>query len=115
MTKEQDEFPFDRARRVLEEETAEFRKAISDQFDVKLRDRGRQALDKSEKYVPISIRLEPAVIEWAKKQADLKGVGYQIVINDILRGVSRRRVQRGVRTQSGVHRIKRVVKFPGMS
>lgn len=84
MTKEHDEFPFDRARRVSKEETAEFRKAISEQFDVKLRKRGRQALDKSEKYVPISIRLDPVVIEWAKKQADLKGVGYQTVINDIL-------------------------------
>ncbi len=115
MTKEQDEFPFDRARRVSEEETAEFRKAILGQFDVKLRKRGRQVLDKSEKYVPISIRLAPVVIEWARKQADLKGVGYQTVINDILIGASKRgvRVQGGVRR--GLHRIKRAVKFRGMS
>lgn len=72
MTKEQDEFPFDRARRVSEKETAEFRKAISDQFNVKLRKRERPAKDKSEKYVRISIRLDPAVIERAKKQTDLK-------------------------------------------
>jgi len=71
MTKEQDEFPFDRARRVSEKETAEFRKAISDQFNVKLRKRERPAKDKSEKYVRISIRLDPAVIERAKKQTDL--------------------------------------------
>lgn len=44
-------------------------------------------------YVPISIRLDPVVIEWAKKQADLKGVGYQTVINNILRGASKRGVR----------------------
>ena len=37
-----------------------------------------------EKYVPISIRLHPQVLAWAKAEAKKRGVGYQSVINEAL-------------------------------
>jgi rRNA pseudouridine-1189 N-methylase Emg1 (Nep1/Mra1 family) len=33
-----------------------------------------------EKFVPTSIRLHPAVLEWAKREAKKRGCGYQTVI-----------------------------------
>lgn len=64
--KEQNEFPFDCARSVSKEETVEFRKAIEDQFGVTLRKRCRPTKSKLEKYVHVLLRLDPAVIDWAK-------------------------------------------------
>lgn len=40
--------------------------------------------DPSEKYKPISIRLHPKVMEWAKAEAEKRGVGYQSIINETL-------------------------------
>lgn len=40
--------------------------------------------DPSEKYKPISIRLHPKVMEWAKAEAEKRGIGYQSVINETL-------------------------------
>lgn len=90
---EQNEFPFDRARPVSKEETAEFRKAIEDQFGVTLRKRGRPVKSKSEKYVHVSLRLDPAVIDWAKEQAEREGIGYQTVINNTLSRACKRVTQ----------------------
>jgi uncharacterized protein (DUF4415 family) len=36
------------------------------------------------KYTPVSIRLDPRVIAWAKKEAKKRGLGYQTVINEVL-------------------------------
>lgn len=81
---EASEFPFERARRVTPEESQQFREAINRQFGTKLRKRGRPTKDEAEKYEPISIRLHPRVVAWAKKEASARGIGYQTVINEAL-------------------------------
>ena len=81
---QESEFPFERARRVTQEENAEFRAAIADQFGITLKQRGRPAKEPEEKYEPISIRLHPKVLAWAKNEAEKRGVGYQTVINEVL-------------------------------
>ena len=84
--KKESEFPFERARRVrvTPEESQQFREAISEQFDMKLRKRGRPAKNEDEKYELISVRLHPKVLAWAKKEAQKRGVAYQTVINEML-------------------------------
>lgn len=37
-----------------------------------------------EKYCTISIRLHPATMAWAKKEAKRRGIGYQTIINETL-------------------------------
>ncbi|MBX7149956.1 BrnA antitoxin family protein [bacterium] len=78
------EFPFHKARRVTPEETEEWRKAI-EAFTGKPRAKrpgpGRPLKEADEKYVAVSIRLHPRILEWAKKQAKKLGVGYQQFIN----------------------------------
>jgi len=78
------EFPFDRARRVTPEENQKFRAAISEQFGMELRKRDRLLKNEEEKYEPISIRLHPKALAWAKAEADKRGIGYQKVINEVL-------------------------------
>lgn len=51
---------------------------------VKLKSRGRPAKSQDAKYIPISIRLHPKIIKWAKGQAKKQDVGYQTVINEAL-------------------------------
>ena len=82
--KKNSEFPFEKARRVTPEENQKFRQAISEQFGVKLKKRGRPTKDENEKYEPISIRLHPKVLAWAKEEANKRGIGYQTVINEVL-------------------------------
>ncbi len=82
--KKESEFPFERGRRVTAEESQKFREAISEQFDIKLRKRGRPAKNEDDKYEPISIRLHPKVLAWAKEEAQKRGIGYQTVINEAL-------------------------------
>jgi uncharacterized protein (DUF4415 family) len=80
------EFPFARARRVTAKESEEFRAAISEQFGIDLKKRGRPNKEDEEKYEPISIRLHPKILVWAKAEAKKKGIGYQTVINEVLLG-----------------------------
>ena len=82
--KKQKEFPFSRARRVTEQETEGFRKAIEDKLGEKRPKRGRPAKDPATKMKAISIRLHPKIIAWAKKEAKRRGVGYQTIINEVL-------------------------------
>ena len=82
--KKKSEFPFERARRVTPEESQKFREAISEQFGIKLKKRGRPVKNEDEKYEPISIRLHPKVLAWAKEEAQKRGIGYQTVINEVL-------------------------------
>jgi uncharacterized protein (DUF4415 family) len=77
-------FPFEKARRVSSKEVTAARKAIEEKTGKKRASRGRPSKSDEEKFVPTSIRLHPKVIEWAKKQAKLRGVGYQTIINEIL-------------------------------
>jgi uncharacterized protein (DUF4415 family) len=78
------EFPFDRARRVTPAENHKFRAAISEQFGLDLRKRGRPSKEEEDKYEPISIRLHPKILVWAKEEAEKQGIGYQTVINELL-------------------------------
>jgi uncharacterized protein (DUF4415 family) len=77
------EFPFETARRVTAREVEASRKAIEAKLGTKRPRRGRPPKG-SEKYHAVSIRLNPRVISWAKKEARRRGVGYQTVINDVL-------------------------------
>jgi len=77
------EFPFETARRVSPAETAAARKAIEQKLGRKRPKRGRP-LKGSEKYTPVSIRLHPSVLAWAKREAKKRGLGYQTVINEVL-------------------------------
>jgi uncharacterized protein (DUF4415 family) len=83
---QESEFPFKRARRVTSEENKKFRAAISEQFGVDLKKRGRPAKEEDEKYEPVSIRLHPKILAWAKEEAKKQGIGYQTVINKVLLG-----------------------------
>ena len=87
MTKAKD-FPFDRARRVTPREVEAARKAIEAKLGTKRPRRGRPPKRVTEKYRPVSIRLHPKVIDWAKKEARRRGVGYQTVINEVLLGMT---------------------------
>lgn len=78
------EFPFERARQVTPEENEQFRKAIAQQFNLKLKKRGRPVKQKDDKYELISIRVHPRVLAWAKEKAEKQGIGYQTVINETL-------------------------------
>jgi len=74
---------FKRARRATPEEVEAARKAIEAKLGVKRPRRGRP-LKEFDKYKPVSIRLHPRTIEWAKAEGRRRGVGYQTVINEAL-------------------------------
>ena len=77
------EFPFEQARRVTAEEVAAARSAIAAKLGKPRAHRG-QPPKGADKYTPLSIRLHPKVIAWAKREARRRGVGYQTVINEAL-------------------------------
>lgn len=77
-------FPFEKARRVSSSEVKAGRKAIEAKTGKTRPSRGRPSKSEEQKFVPTSIRLHPKVIEWAKREAKKKGVGYQTIINEIL-------------------------------
>jgi uncharacterized protein (DUF4415 family) len=77
------EFPFEQARRVTAREVEAARKAIEETLGRKRARRGRPPKG-DEKYAPVSIRLHPRVIAWAKREAKRRGLGYQTVINEAL-------------------------------
>lgn len=77
------EFPFETARRVSTAETEAARKAIEAKLGAKRPKRGRPPKG-AEKFQPISIRLHPAVLLWAKAEAKRRKVGYQTIINETL-------------------------------
>jgi uncharacterized protein (DUF4415 family) len=81
--KQAKEFPFERARRVTRAEVAAARAAIEKLTGEKRPARGRPAKG-AEKYTPVSIRLPPKVIAWARREAKRRGVGYQTVISEAL-------------------------------
>ena len=80
-----EDFDFSKARRITPREVRENRKAIEAKVGVKRPVRsGRPAKPSEEKFKPISIRLAPNVLKWAKKEAKKKGTGYQTFINQVL-------------------------------
>ena len=76
-------FPFEKSRRITLKEAKSARRAIEKKTGVKRKTRGRPAKG-SQKYTPISIRLHPKVLSWAKKEGRKRGIGYQTVINESL-------------------------------
>jgi uncharacterized protein (DUF4415 family) len=84
MNQEVTEFPFESARHITAEEVANAWEAVKKQFGIEPPLRGRSAKDDSGRYEPVSIRLHPKVIKWAKEEAERRGVGYQTVINEAL-------------------------------
>lgn len=70
-------------RRITPEETEMFRKAIEKKLGVKRLPRGRPKKTTG-KYTPIAIRLHPKILQWAKREAKRRGIGYQTVINEEL-------------------------------
>lgn len=76
-------FPFEVARRVTDKEVKTARKAIEKKLGTKRPTRGRPPKG-NEKFCPVSIRLHPKVLKWAKDEAKRRGIGYQTVINEVL-------------------------------
>ena len=81
--KKVNEFPFEKARRVTAAETEMARKAIEAATGVKRPKRGRPPKGE-EKFQPISIRLHPDALAWARAEGRRRKIGYQTVINEVL-------------------------------
>ena len=45
---------------------------------------GRKPKQEGTLYIPVSMRLHPKAFEWAKAEAQKRGIGYQSLINEIL-------------------------------
>jgi uncharacterized protein (DUF4415 family) len=69
---------FMRARRVTRDEHKRFQKAVQ---HFRSRGRPKKAFGK---YLPVTIRLHPNVLHWARAEAKRRGLGYQTVINQTL-------------------------------
>jgi uncharacterized protein (DUF4415 family) len=54
----------------------------------------------------IAIRVDPDVLQWAKRQAQRRGIGYQTLINEVLAGHARRANGRADRAQ-GIRLVSR--------
>ena len=77
-------FPFEKSRRLTAREVELGRKAIEEKTGKTRQARGRPSKAEEEKFIPTSIRLHPKVLDWAKREAKKKGVGYQTIINEFL-------------------------------
>jgi uncharacterized protein (DUF4415 family) len=77
------EFPFERARRVTAQEVAAARSAITAKLGKPRPNRGRPPKG-ADKYAPVSMRLHPKIVAWAKREAKRRGIGYQTLINEVL-------------------------------
>ena len=86
--KNSNEFPFHKARRLTPAEVEKNRRAIEQHTGKPRRPRGRPAKEPHELYFPVSIRLNPKALEWAKRIGRQKGIGYQTVINEALLSVA---------------------------
>jgi hypothetical protein len=78
------EFDFERSRPVTAREVEASRKAIEAKLKTKRAPRGRPPKGPEDKYCPVSLRLHPMALRWARKEALKRKVGYQTVINDVL-------------------------------
>ena len=77
-------FDFSKARRVTPEEYVKFKKAAEKTLGRKLPPRGRPPKKDHERHRPVTIRLHPEALAWAKEEAKRRGIGYQTVINEVL-------------------------------
>ena len=81
--KKASEFPFDQARRVTAAEVESARRALVKKLGTDRPRRGRPPKG-DDKYQPVSIRLHPRVLAWAKHEAKRRRMGYQTIINEAL-------------------------------
>ena len=90
------EADFKRSRRVTRAETEMFRQAIERKLGVSRPPRmGRPPKHPDEKFVPISWRTPPEIMDWLVDQARNAGVGgYQTFLSLLLRGMMRYKVVR---------------------
>jgi len=77
-------FDASKARRLTLRELEENRKAIEAKLGVTRIQRGRPKKPPLEKFLPVTIRIDPRVIAWAKKEAKKRHIGYQTVLNQHL-------------------------------
>ena len=83
-------FKFEGARRITPDEVKSARKAIEAKLGIKrMPRRGRPPKPPEDRAQPVSIRLSPEVVTWAKAQAAKRGVGYQTFLNETLRRLAR--------------------------
>ena len=82
--KTQENFPFERARRVTAREVELARQAIEERTGVRRPARGRPPKAAADCYRATSIRLHPKVLAWARREAKRRKIGYQTVINEVL-------------------------------
>lgn len=81
------EFPFEFGRHLTPAELEENRKGIEALTGIPRARRGRPVKPDDEKFVAISIRIDPAVLERVKKKAKKRGIGYQTLINEALKAI----------------------------
>ena len=81
-------FPFEKARHPTLQELNAAHKAIESKLGTKRPHRGRPPKLSRERYKAISIRLDPKVVAWAKKEAKKTGMGYQSIINKVLLNIA---------------------------
>ena len=74
------EFDFSKARRVTAEEHGRFAEAAANTRVL----RGRPRKPPEQKFLPVTIRLDPRVVVWAKHEAKRQHVGYQTILNQEL-------------------------------
>jgi len=77
-------FDFSKGRHFTEEEREQIRLAIERKLGIHVPKRGRPQKHSRERYAPVSIRLHPQALTWAKREAKRRGIGYQTVINEAL-------------------------------
>lgn len=82
--KDKDGFDLSKAKKI----NTERRKTLLRAVETKL---GRPLKSANEKHRPISIKLHPEVYDWAKQEAEKKGLGYQTVINETLLSIAKKK------------------------
>jgi len=82
--KDKDGFDLSKAKKISKERRQKLLKAA----EVKL---GRPLKPIEKKHKPISIKLHPDVYNWAKKEAQKKGLGYQTIINETLLDIAKKK------------------------
>ncbi|MBK8575437.1 MAG: AT hook motif protein [Elusimicrobia bacterium] len=75
---------FKHGRRLTSQESATFRKAYRNTFHEEPPHFGRPFKYMDSKLVPVSIRLHPIILTWAREQAHKKHIGYQSFLNRLL-------------------------------
>jgi predicted DNA binding CopG/RHH family protein len=75
---------FKHGRRLTSQERATFGKAYRNTFHKEPPHFGRPFKYMEAKLVPVSIRLHPTILTWAREQAHKEHIGYQSFLNRLL-------------------------------